>query len=417
MTLARLIALALLSPVLLQAQEDRAGNALFRMPPGWHRQDVDGGTFLAPEGVPQGMLLIFLGGRPLTTSFRAGFDADLKGLSQGQRVVSAGPVQSSRTSEGVDLLSVTVELQAPNGARSSRYYLAANPTGRLEMAVYMAGTRQLYAAHWNEMLQFISSWHFAGQTASTGTAPPPQSPGPPGAAPSGPVAVPPAAADPVVIPPGRLEGIYAGYKYIYVTVLGVVQKQAAFDYYTFFADGTVYWGIVPMLGFDMARARQKDPEYSGSYAVASNRVTVSLGGDNRFVAVRSGNVLQIEDRQYTLLGDPAKTPSKSLEGVFMREDAQPGEDLARRSIRFTRDGQFEDQGIIETVLPSEIVNGEPIRERPSGRGFYQLARNTLLLRYSDGYEKRIPISIEMAQQQSSRLSKLAVNTYSLVLRP
>ena len=101
----------------------------------------------------------------------------------------------------------------------------------------------------------------------------------------------------------------------------------------------------------------------------------------------------------------------------MREDAQPGEDLARRTIRFTRDGRFEDQGIVESVLPSEIVNGEPILERPSGQGFYQVARNTLLLRYSDGYEKRIPISVDFAQQQNPRLSKLTVNTCTLVLRP
>jgi len=416
MMMARLVVLAALSPVLLQAQEDRAGNALFRIPPGWHREDVNGGTFLSPEGVPQGMVVIFLGGRPLSTSFRAGFDADLKGLSQGQRLVSASAVQSARSSEGVDLLSTTVELQAPNGARSHRFYLAANPPGRLEMAVYMAATQQLFAAHWNEMLQFISGWHFPTQATSSG-APPSESSGPSTAASSGQASGPPAPVDPVVVPPGRLEGIYSGYKYIYVTVLGVVQKQAALDHYTFFADGTVYWGIVPMLGFDMARARQKDPEYCGTYAVAGNKVTVSLGGGNRFVAVRSGNVLQIEDREYTLLGDPARTPTKKLDGVFMREDAQPGEELARRSIRFTRDGHFEDQGIIETVLPSEIVNGEPIRERPSGRGYYQLARNTLLLRYSDGYEKRIPISIELPEQQKPRLTKISVNTYSLVLRP
>jgi hypothetical protein len=227
---------------------------------------------------------------------------------------------------------------------------------------------------------------------------------------------PPAAADPVSVPAGRLEGIYSGYKYIYVTVLGVVQKKAAFDYYTFFADGTVYWGLVPMLGFDMARARQRDPEYTGTYSVSGNKVTIALTSGTRFVAVLSGHVLQIEDRPYTLVGDPGKSPSKALEGVYMREDAQPGEDLARRSIRFTRDGQFEDQGIVESIVPEEIVNGNPVAERPNGRGTYQLARNTLVLRYADGYEKRLPIIIEIADQAKPALGKISVNTYSLVLR-
>ena len=415
MIITRLLVLTLLAPSVALAQEDHAGSASFRIPPGWRRSDTPGGTTLVAGGVQPGTVVIFLGDRALSTSFRMGFDTDLLALNQGLRVVSTTPVQTGRNNDGVELLSTRVELVALNGSRSYRFYLAANPPGRLEMTVYMAASSQLYTAHWNEMLAFVAGLHFTSQTA-TGPAGPPAAPAAPGAQSGQQSRSPPSPIEPVVVPAGRLEGIYSGYKYIYVTVLGVVQKQATFDQYTFFADGTVYWGLVPMLGFDMARARQKDPEYCGSYSVSGNKISVTMGGGNRFVAVLSGRIMQIEDRPYTLLGDPAKTPSRVLDGIFMREDAQPGEDLARRSIRFTRDGQFEDQGIVESVLPSEIVNGNPIPERPGGRGSYQLARNTLVLRYSDGYEKRIPITIDFADQEKPALSKISVNTYSLVVK-
>ena len=196
----------------------------------------------------------------------------------------------------------------------------------------------------------------------------------------------------------------------------MVQKQATLDYYTFFADGTVYWGIIPMLGFDMARARQTDPEYAGSYSTSGNKVSVSLGPSSRFIAVLSGNLLQVEDREYRLLGDPAKTSARVLDGVFRREDAQPWEELARRSIRFAKDRTFEDQGIVEVITASEIVNGNPLPKRVSGRGWYQLSRNTLLLRYRDGYEQRLPITIGLPEQGQGAPGKISVNRYSLVLR-
>jgi hypothetical protein len=379
------------------------------MPAGWHLEQTNGGTYLVPDAVPNGQVVIFLGVRPLTGPFQDGYEKDLAGLSQGQKVVTRTAVTTGKSIDGVPLLSSQGHLQRPNGAHSYRYYLAANPPGELHMAVYMAATEQLYRAQWKGMQQFSAGWRFDGNAGPTGAPSSSTVSTVPGSS-SGP----PPTAESVVVPAGRLEGIYSGYKYIYVTVLGVVQKQAKLDYYTFFADGTVYWGIVPMLGFNMAQARQKDPEYTGTYSVKGNTVSVSIGPSNRFVALLSGDLLRIEDREFTLEGDPGKTTERVLDGVFRRADAQPGEDLARRSIRFTRDGSFEDQGIIEAITVSEIVNGNPVPQRTAGRGWYQLARNTLLLKYSDGYEQRLPITIGLAEQSRGAPAKISVNTYDLV---
>jgi hypothetical protein len=409
MNLAPALGISALLPWLLAAQQP-AGNAMhYDMPPGWHREQANGGTYLVPDRVPGGLVVIFLGARPLATSFQEGFETDLAGLGRGQRVLFRTPAQLSRGADGVPRMSAQARLQAPSGARSYRFYLAANPAGQLHMAVFMAATEQLYNTHWTSMQQFAAGWRFDGPSGPAAAAPPSTT--------ASTAVGPPPAAVPVRVPAGRLEGIYAGYRYIYATVQGgVVQRQARLDYYTFFADGTVYWGIVPMLGFDMARARGQDPEYAGLYSTSGNKVSVSLGPSNRFVAVLNGSLLQVEDREYRLQGDPAKTPEGILDGVFRREDAQPGEELARRAIHFGRDGTFEDQGIIESITAAEIVNGNPLPQRASGRGWYQLARNTLLLRYADGYEQRLPITIDLPEQSRGAPSKISVNTYSLVLR-
>jgi hypothetical protein len=81
-----------------------------------------------------------------------------------------------------------------------------------------------------------------------------------------------------------------------------------------------------------------------------------------------------------------------------------------RAIRFTRNGQLEDRGIVETITPSEIINGNPRYERPDGSGTYRLEPYTLRLRYSDGYERTLPIVVEPAEIDRQALGRISVNT-------
>jgi hypothetical protein len=120
--------------------------------------------------------------------------------------------------------------------------------------------------------------------------------------------------------------------------------------------------------------------------------------------------LDIADRHYTLLGDPAKSDAKTLDGAFVRAGAQPGEDVACKFIRFTRDGQFVDQGIVTIVTPTDISMGNSRFERAAGSGAWRLGPYTLILRYADGYQRQLPIIIEPADMEKPVLSKLIVNT-------
>jgi hypothetical protein len=73
-------------------------------------------------------------------------------------------------------------------------------------------------------------------------------------------------------------GIYKGYKYVYTTVLGVVQKRATEDYLTFYPDGFIYH-VLPFhgwTGLDRSQVLRTNPEVSGFYEIAGDRLTLAL---------------------------------------------------------------------------------------------------------------------------------------------
>jgi hypothetical protein len=399
---------AAMTLAMLAAQE-RSGNQIFQIPQGWTRTEVPGGTLLSPSAEPKNQVVLLLAGHPLNAEFREMFDRDVKVMNGALRVVKSSEVQSRHTSAGVDFLEVGVELQGGFAARSERRYMAASVNGRYELLTFMAASPLLYQRYWPAVQQFVSTWSFANLN-------PPSEPGtsaPAGAAPAAPAAV------SSIAPANRLDGVYGGYKFNYVNTLGAVQRTAVNDYFSFFPDGTVFWGFpqTGLAGFNMNRACQGRVELCGTYQVNGDRVTILLNrGTYRQDGSLSSGGLQIADRNYTLQGDPAKSAAHALEGDFMRADARPGEDLARHFIRFTRNGQFVDQGIVTTVVSSDISTGSPRFERAAGSGTYTIAPYTLILHYSDGYQRQLGVTIQPADMDKPALSQIFVNTYTLVRR-
>ena len=407
MDIGRVLYLSLGVLCVLHAQE-RAGKQVFRIPPGWAHADQSGVTILSPAAEPRNYVVLILGGHPLSGDFRATFEQDVRGMNGTLRVVNTSPVESRRTPEGVDLLAAMVELRNPNGVPSLRYYLSASVGGRIESMTFMAISPLLFKRYLPAVEQFVTTWSFE-------SAPPPVAPPADTALPEAPAAP----VDKSTVPPNRLEGVYSGYKYIYATTLGVVQKKAVTNYFSFFPDGTVYWGLpdTGLANFNMRRTCPPAPEFCGTYAVDGDRVDIVLNhGTYRQVGTLAPGSLQIEDRRYTLEGDISKSAAGGIEGVFGRADARPGEDLARRFIRFTRDGHFQDQGIVTTIVPTDISTGNPRFERAAGAGTYTLAPYTITLRYSDGYQRQLGVIVKPEDMEKPALTQLFVNTYTLVRR-
>jgi hypothetical protein len=407
---------------LLNAQEPaRMGNQIFRIPPGWARADSPAGAVIAPAAEPKDSVVLLLSGRPLNGDFRAAFDQMVAAINGNLRPLAPGQVQGRHISDGVDLLADTLEFQAPNHSHFKRFYLAASVRGRFESVIYSAATVALFQRYWPVVNQFVSTWTFASlasqasPSAESSAEPPPRAADPP-PAPTAEAAPRTAAA---AATSGPLDGIYSGYKFIYATVVCAVQRKAVNDYFSFFPDGSVFWGLpqTGLAGFDMARACQGKVEFCGTYQMNGDQLLISLNrGTYRQAGSRNAAGLQIEDRQYTLEGDPSKSAAHVLDGVFVRADARPGEDLARHFIRFTRDGQFVDQGIVTSVVSADISTGSPRFERPAGAGTYRLAPYTLILRYQDGYVRQLGVTIKPVDVEKPQITQLFVNTYTLVRR-
>lgn len=368
-------------------------NQIFTVPRGWSQTAAGPGVLLTPAAAPN-LVTIFLVGRPLAgQTLRAAFEQDLQGMSQGLRVSNMEPIQT-RNANGVEVLSTAVELKNPNGMSSYRNYVAAGPPGRIEVMVYTAASPQLFQRFLPEATAFASGWSFANVS--------PNSPAAPETAPVS------AGAG---LGAGRFDAIYSALAVASPTRFGI-----ATDTYTFLQDGTVCHCMPPngILGFNSAQELRASPEFVGQYQIDGDRLTILLA---RGTYRRAGTLLKdriiIDGRPYERRGDPGQVGLHPLDGVFLRAD-RGTPDSARRFIRFSSTGQFQDQGVIESVAGQMIVNGNPVMDRPAGAGTYEVSRYTLTLRYADGYVRRLPISAQPAELTKPRLTSVAVNTYVLI---
>lgn len=406
MNIARWISFAVIAAALAQSQTPAgAANQIIQVPAGWTRADFGPGTILSPDSAPKNSVIVVLEGYPLGSGLRAAFDREFVKSTAGQRVLNTGELRTLRSPQGVEMLATTAEVQAADGSHSYRFYLGAETPGSMELLCYLASSAALLQRYLPEVQELIKTRQFANLPASAGTS---------ASAATEPYAPLTASGD-----SDRLEGIYSGFKFVFATTLGAVQRSARSDYFTFFRDGTVYNGLPDhgLVGFNMARACQGKQDFCGVYQLKGNQITIVLNrGTYRQTGTRTPGKIEIGDRSYILQGDPAKTPNHALEGVFGRADARPGEDLARKFIRFTRDGRFQDQGLVTTVAGTDITGGNLHFERESGAGTYRLSNFTLILHYSDGYERGLPILIRPEDQDQPMPPAFSVNTYTLVRR-
>jgi len=404
---------ALVTTEVLAQTPAGAVNQIIQVPQGWNRADYGAATVLKPNGVPDGSVTVLLQGYALEGSLRTAFERQYAKSIEGARVLKAGQISViSGAQGGVEQLSVINEAVAQNGFHSFRLLAGAGTPGSIEMLFYVASSSELFQRYLPAVGELLGGRRFA----NAGTAPTRSGAAPPAV--SGPLGPAPAT-NGSDLPPDRLEGIYSGFKFVYTTTIGaVVQRSARTDFFTFFRDGSVFNGL-PDHGlerFNMARACSDGrQDFCGVYQLQGDQLIIVLDrGKYRQVGTYTPGKIQIADRRYILQGDPGKTPTSALDGVFVRADARPGEDLARRFIRFTRDGRFQDQGLVTTIAGTDTTGGSLRFEREAGMGTYHLSNFTLTLRYSDGYERGLPILIRPEDQGQPMPAGIFVNTYTLI---
>ena len=147
-----------------------------------------------------------------------------------------------------------------------------------------------------------------------------------------------------------------------------------------FVPGGHFFARLPeegLAGFNYAEAVRKNPEAKGTYKVEGNLVRIAWAGGGGKTLRRSADGDLWEDRTNW-------TPLPRCNGLRLngKYSVLWNEYSARNFIRFSRDGRFEESGLLQQI-------GWKRTEVRQGTGTYSIRENTLELRYADGRIERI----------------------------
>jgi hypothetical protein len=193
--------------------------------------------------------------------------------------------------------------------------------------------------------------------------------------------------------PGALHGIYRGFQHRTLAGPILVESGVSPRFITFYPDGRVFQGFA-IEGMD-AYDPDTDPVH-GRYRLNGNVVEIEWSGhDGVSSPIAMDGSLVFYGVRYAPL--PA-CDGLALAGSYGRDWSN--EFVARRTIRFTTDGRFEDTGILaQTSLnvsgkyaasPPAWSNARPL----TGTGAYRIRNNTLYLDYDNGARETIAIYVK-----------------------
>lgn len=207
-----------------------------------------------------------------------------------------------------------------------------------------------------------------------------------------------------------LSGIYVGTRNFTSSI-----NSVQLDYVTFLPDGHVYWTLPAegLLYFDDKVAKQTHPDDWGTYNVIGREIHVSVANNLRYVFLNEGGQLKLQPhsgsssvRTYSPL---STADGLKLQGTYRRSSSDAG-------LSFSVDGRFQDGGFARNFGTIAKPNGDTYQDdgRP-GTGTYQIAQNTLELRYSDGRVKRFAFTAlpEQLRSQPIRTFKINYETFEL----
>ena len=198
-------------------------------------------------------------------------------------------------------------------------------------------------------------------------------------------------------------------KGLYISLKGDLLSNAELSVLYFSPDGTVFTDI-PEKGFfnlNMQEQKTQFPSLFGSFTIMNNAISVKMNNQantTTYTMEQDGNLRSIANTAQAFKKiEPLD--NYQLEGTFINR--QGGD--ANKSIVFTRDGRFTDNGLIKTILS----NGN--ESFSVGSGSYSSRQNSIILQYTDGRQLQLCFYMMPEDfQKAGRPDKILINNYLLV---
>jgi len=388
--------------------DTQAGDFLFRMPSGWKQQQNENMTVLSsPATDSQTVAVIVLATYPLDTNLKATFNKLWTELQKSYKVQQSGQITRQQIAGGHRALVTSATLVDNKGVQLAALFLVARNGPHAEGVLFLTNSLQAqsYSAQKALLENFLVSLQFTSAV--------PGAEAPPAPSPVVNPAYQPGSDAATVSPnrtgtpggPARFNGIYrAAAKPGEDTTSALATADPAaraprYKFLVFFSDGTVKRGLIDK-GFGevvQESAMRLDISSGGKFATQWGKYQFSAGrgrivfasavGGQQLVSGLRGNVwnvvqypdrLEINGDVYLLLEGGT---GLLLDGIY-----KPAGDRNQPGIKFTRDGQFVDQGIIDTGGGMAISGGGVIYafESPkAGRGTYTISNYGLHLNYTN----------------------------------
>lgn len=334
---------ALAFALLLALQEPQeeavaSGNILLRVPAGWKAEDSDKGLFLRPGDLKPGeVYVVVLADEKADGNLQEGFEKFWKKLAGQGKLAQRAPGRETKTDGGTDgLLSVGL-LEDPAGARTIVMAAMFKPGDRYTAVLAMTTDDAVFQRYRETFRILLKGLRFKN------------------------VELP--------VPPVEYE--------LFV-VTGAVPLV-----YTLFKDGSLL-GLLPkegLEGFDLGAAKKRLEGSWGTHETKDGTLTLRLGDrfeklplkpDGTYLRPGVGSAHRVS---------PAA--GLKLDGRYLPKDKEDRPDTP--FILFKPDGTFEDRGAAVLVVP----DGSTAGTNPAGT--YEVAQNTLTLKFLDSRIKRMAI--------------------------
>lgn len=445
--LIQLCSLFLVVSIFLSAQtppaENQAGDFLFQIPPGWQRTDRLPKTFLAPIAAANSSTYIQIAGYDLgNNDLQAGFTAELAGLEKAYRVLTRGQTTFEHSPNGFDYYAATLAVADSSGKQWAMAVFGAQYGHRLETVVFMTSEPQpqIRNAYIQDLQNFLGTVHFgpaqsvaqgpktstqrsAAQRPADGATAPASNASARSiernmsTPPSGPMSF-----NQLPTVPGKFNGIFRATptQEVDPSTLDIAdpsRNTPNYQYLVLFSDGSAMRGL-PDMGLNAYKASVR-LDISGGGNAAARWGVYSMAGNQGRVVFASPTAAGQQLVSGRLVGDAwtiqefpdhlvvngnsfifmdGGTAGQKLEGTY-----KPFGDRKKPGISFTRDGQFDDEGILKTggatgigIAGGGLAIGYAFNSPGPGRGMYHIGNYTLNLNYANGQSPPVLFWIDPA---------------------